>query len=67
MKQVKQKTKKSVVKRFKLTKNGKVLHRSAGRRHLKANKSKKQLRHLKTVKSITNTKFKKKITRMLGK
>ena len=66
-KTVKQKTKKAVVKRFKLTKTGKVLHRSAGRRHLNSNKSKKQLRSLKTVKKIENKKFKVKITRLLGK
>lgn len=67
MKKTKQKTKKAAVKRFKITKTGKLLHRSAGTRHLKSNKSKKQLRHLKVDKKVENKKFKKKITRLLGK
>jgi large subunit ribosomal protein L35 len=67
MKKVKQKTKKAVVKRFKLTKTGKVLHRSAGMRHLNSKKSKKQLRSLKTVKKVENKKFKVKLIRLLGK
>lgn len=60
----KQKTRKSAVKRFKLTKSGKILHRAHGARHLKSNKSKKQLRHLKQLRSVEGV-FKKKVTRML--
>jgi large subunit ribosomal protein L35 len=37
----KQKTRKSISKRFKLTKSGKIIRRTIGMRHLKANKSKK--------------------------
>jgi len=36
----KQKSKKSILKRFKLTGTGKVMRRCAGARHLKANKAK---------------------------
>ena len=62
----KQKTNKSAAKRFKVTKTGKVTHRSHGARHLKSNKSKKQLRHLKATKTVEGI-FKKKIKKMLGK
>lgn len=62
----KQKTRKSALKRFKITKNGKILHRSQGARHLKGNKSQKQLRHLRVMKSMEGV-FKKKIKKMLGK
>ena len=41
-----QKTKKSVVKRFKLSARGKLMHRSPGKRHLLAHKSAKQKRRL---------------------
>ena len=40
------KTKKSVTKRFKITSNGKVLFRGAGRRHLLQTKSPKRRRSL---------------------
>ena len=39
-----QKTKKSIVKRFKITSSGKVLRRSPGKRHLLSAKSIKQKR-----------------------
>lgn len=42
----KQKTNKGVKKRFRLTANGKVKHRSAGTSHLATRKSKKQRRNL---------------------
>lgn len=66
MAKTKNKTKKSALKRFKISKTGKILHRSQGARHLKSKKSKKQLRHLKQLKEISGV-FKKKITKMLGK
>lgn len=62
----KHKTRKSAMKRFKITKNKKVLHRSHGARHLKSKKSNKQLRHLKQIKQIQGT-FKRKLLKMLGK
>ena len=43
----KMKTRKSLIKRFRITKNGKILRRQSFRRHLKAGKSKKRLRNLK--------------------
>ena len=45
----KQKTRKAISKRFKLTKTGKILRRTIGIRHLKANKSKKRNRRQKQV------------------
>jgi len=45
----KQKTRKAISKRFKLTKTGKILRRTIGMRHLKASKSKKISRRQKQV------------------
>ena len=62
----KQKTRKSVLNRFKVTKKGKVIRRRAFRRHLKAGKSKKRLRNLK--KSIQmKGHFAKRVRKALGK
>jgi len=61
----KQKTHKSAVKRFKVTKSGKILHRSHYIRHLKSKKSKKRQRSLKQMKEVLG-KYKKKISRMLA-
>lgn len=49
----KQKTRKSISKRFKLTKKGKIIRRTIGVRHLKANKSKKISRRQKSVNYVT--------------
>jgi len=49
----KQKTRKSALKRFKFTPTGKVLRRSSFGRHLRRNKSKKQLRKFKTLSLVT--------------
>jgi large subunit ribosomal protein L35 len=62
---IKQKTRKSALKRFKITKTGKLLFRSQGKRHLKSQKSKKQLRSLKQMKEVKGT-FKRKIKKMLA-
>lgn len=43
----KMKTKKIASKRFNVTKNGVILHRKQNARHLRSNKSKKQLRKFK--------------------
>lgn len=62
----KAKTRKSAQKRFKITKKGKVLHRSHYLRHLRSKKSKRRIRRLKQMKRVTGipgTKIKK----MLGK
>ena len=61
----KQKTRQSAAKRFKVTKTGKVLHRSQKIRHLRSSKSKNQLRRLKTVKELRG-KAAKKVKKMLG-
>jgi large subunit ribosomal protein L35 len=65
MKKNKQKTHKSVLKRFKVTKSGKILHRGHGMRHLKHQKTKKRLRHLKQIKEIKG-RFKRKIKKIIG-
>ncbi|MFQ5452393.1 MAG: 50S ribosomal protein L35 [Candidatus Paceibacterota bacterium] len=66
MKKTKQKTKKAAVKRFKVTKTGKVLHRGHGVRHLKSTKTKRRLRSQKRVKQLKG-KYKLNVKRMLGK
>jgi large subunit ribosomal protein L35 len=66
MKKNKIKTRKSVSKRFKVTKSGKVLRRGAQNRHLKANRTKRNARRGKVPKEITN-KMAGKIKKMLGK
>lgn len=62
---VKQKTRKSAVKRFKVTKTGKLLHRGHGMRHLRSKKSKKRIRSLKQPKELTGVN-RKKVKRMLA-
>lgn len=57
---------KSVSNRFQVTKNGKVLCESAFDRHLRRNKTKKQLRRLKGKKLVLG-KFAVKVRQMLGK
>jgi large subunit ribosomal protein L35 len=62
---VKQRTHKGTQKRFKVTAGGKVLHRSLKLRHLRAGKSKKQVRRLKQLKPVEG-KIKTKIEKLLG-
>jgi len=62
----KQKTRKSAVKRFKVTASGKVLHRSQGFRHLRSKKSKRWLRRLKKTKEVKGS-YKRKLLKMLGR
>jgi large subunit ribosomal protein L35 len=62
----KHRTRKAALKRFKITKTGKVLHRSQHIRHLQSKKSKSQLRRLSKLKAVKGV-FEKKILRMLGK
>lgn len=61
----KQRTRKSAAKRFKVTKSGKLLHRSNYFRHLRSKKSKKQIRGSKILKRVTGI-VEKKIKKMLG-
>jgi len=62
----KQKTKKSAAKRFRITKTGKVLHRSSFSRHLRKNKSKTQKKKYKKMKELKGT-MAKKIKKIMGK
>jgi ribosomal protein L35 len=62
----KQKSRNSITKRFRVTKNGKVLARQAFRRHLKEAKSKSQLKRLKRVKEIVGH-YAKKLKKVLGR
>lgn len=59
------KTRKSLVKRFRITKNGKILRRQSFRRHLKSHKSKKQLKNLKKTVLLTGY-YAKKIHKATG-
>lgn len=61
----KQKTRKSITRRFKVTKKGKVLRRRAFAGHLKEKKSKKRLRNLKRKKEVEKV-YAKKIKKILG-
>ena len=51
----KQKTHKGTKKRFRLTANGKVKHRSAGTSHLASRMSKKRRRNLRGTKVLSST------------
>ncbi len=64
-KQYKQKTRKGVAARFKITATGKVLRRRQNMRHLRARKSKRAIRSYRTPVEVTG-KFAKKIKQMLG-
>ncbi len=66
MKKTKLKIKKSVKNRFEITKTGKVLRESSFHRHLRSNKSKKQLRRLKGKKLVTG-RWARKVKKLLGK
>lgn len=65
-KKSKQKVKKSVLRRFRVTKNGKVIFGHQYSSHLKLHKSKKRIRRQKQTGKLEG-KFGKKIKRMLGK
>jgi large subunit ribosomal protein L35 len=59
------KTRKIVAKRFKITGTGKVLRRTPNMRHLRRNKSAKQMRRYRKYVQVTGI-MAKKIKRMLG-
>ncbi len=56
---MKPKTRKSVSKRFKITKRGKVLRRARGQMHYRAKKTGKQKRGLRRLKSVSKDEQKK--------
>ena len=61
----KQKTRRSALRRFKITATGKVMRRTQGMRHLRGHKSKKQIRRYNVPVQVTGA-FAKKIKQMLG-
>jgi len=61
----KMKVRKSLLRRVKITGTGKILHRSNFRRHLRRNKSKKQLRQLSGTKEFSRA-FANKARKALG-
>ncbi|MFH1601357.1 MAG: 50S ribosomal protein L35 [Candidatus Shapirobacteria bacterium] len=65
MKKNKKKIRKSVAKRFKVTKTGKVLRLSSFTGHLRRKKSSKQKRRLRKPKVVTGATAKK-VKKMLG-
>ena len=66
MAKTKQKVPKSVAKRFKVTKTGKVVRLGSHVRHIRRKKSKSQVRAQKTPQQVTGA-WEKKIKRILGK
>ena len=63
---MKMKTKKIANKRFRITKNGKVMHRVQGSRHIRRNKSKSRQRRQDKPAEIITTKFSRMIKRFLN-
>ncbi|MEK7470505.1 MAG: bL35 family ribosomal protein [Patescibacteria group bacterium] len=61
----KQKSRKSLTNRIKVTKNGKLLRRQSFRRHLKAGKSHKRLSHLKRQVEVVGF-YAKKLRKAMG-
>jgi large subunit ribosomal protein L35 len=60
------KTRKSITKRFKITKTGKVLRRPTGQDHCRAKKSGKKIRQSRKLVRVSKWESKK-IKRLLGK
>jgi len=63
---MKLKTKKIVMKRFRITKKGKVMHRVQGSRHIRRNKSKSRKRRQDRPAEIITTKFSRMIKRFIN-
>lgn len=53
------KSHKGIKKRLKISKNGKIMHRKAGKRHLLAHKSSKRKRHLRRWEELNPSEQKK--------
>lgn len=60
----KAKTKKAITKRFTLKKSGKMMRRTQTSRHLRANKSRKQIRRFRKPKELSKT-FGKKLRKLI--
>lgn len=54
----KMKTKSSSAKRFRVTKNGKVMRKASGMNHILSKKTSKRKRHLRKVGTVSATEFK---------
>ncbi|MBI3559918.1 50S ribosomal protein L35 [Candidatus Gottesmanbacteria bacterium] len=63
---MKLKTKKIAMKRFKITKSGKVMHRVQGARHIRRNKSKSRQRRQDRPAELTTRRFTRVIKRFLS-
>lgn len=50
---MKRKTRKSLVRRIKVTKTGKMIHRTQNMRHRRSHKGAAQVRRMKTIKFLT--------------
>lgn len=50
---MKRKSKRSLMRRIKVTASGKIIHRTQNMRHRRSHKSKAQIRRMKTVKFLT--------------
>lgn len=61
------KTRKIVLKRFKITKTGKVMHRIQGQRHIRRNKSKSLQRDYAIMQEVKSNAYARKIKSMMGK
>jgi large subunit ribosomal protein L35 len=59
------KTKKGVVKRFKLTKKGKIKYKPCGKSHLLSSKTTKRIRHLRKSDTLKNKQSIKYLKRLL--
>lgn len=62
----KRKTKKIVVKRFRLTKSGKLMHRVQGARHIRRKKSKSRQRRQDRPAQVTTVRFARVIKQFLS-
>ncbi len=60
------KTKKIVRGRFKITKTGKVLHRTQGARHLRSRKNKSRQRRQDAPRKLDNTKLARMVKRFMN-
>jgi len=65
MKKVKQKTKKSAIKRFKVTGTGRILHRRSFTSHLNEKRSSRQKRRLAGHAQLTGA-YEKKLRKVMG-
>lgn len=63
---MKRKTKKIVLKRFKVTKTGKVMHRVQGARHLRRKKDKRRQRRQDRIAELTTVRFTRMIKQFLS-